>query len=227
MMKKRSVRFFWIGLLFAGIIATGCGPRKFLVRPQVKDFDFTVSKTFGTLAYIPLKDARDQFDKEGKIETSCFYGYTGIMHLGDQNYQPNLVNEFDTTLRVSLQNSHLFSDIGKQDLAQPGYTFSASLERFHVLIDEEKAVKTRACIGGLIGAAVAASIEVTAMTELKLTGRLTKGAEELWLHTVTKQITTTADYSDTELNAENSMGQAIGESCKDLITELAKYLSSK
>ena len=69
-------------------------------------------------------------------------------------------------------------------------------------------------------------MDVTATTDIQITGILKKGGEEVWRHTVTKQIIERDDYAKTRVNAERSMGEAIGETSRDLITELAKSLVS-
>lgn len=74
-------------------------------------------------------------------------------------------------------------------------------------------------------APIASSIDVTAITEIQLTGKLTKGDQEVWRYTVSKQIVERDKYGNTQENTERSMGNTIGEVCKELVTEMAKYLS--
>lgn len=223
-MKNRIVI---IGIVLLLILVTGCA-RQFRIIPQLKDYEFTVSETFGDIKYIPTVDSRTDFDKEGKIENSCTGGKTGITHLGDKNYENELLSEFDKHLKTSLTNSHLFSNVASLDSSlEVTYTFNSSLDKYHVTLNEVKAQQTQACVGGLIGAVIASTVDVTATTEVQLTGKLKKGEEEVWQHTISKQILELDDYSNTRYNAEKSMGGAIGESCKELITEMAKYLASK
>ena len=216
-------RLILLVIIISIVLLGGCA-RKFTVIPQMKDLEFTVVETYGDIAYTPIIDARSDFDKKGKVENSCSGGKSGVTHLGDKNYENELLPEFDNHLKAALNNSHLFSQIVT---AEGSYTFGSSLDKFHVVLDEAKAQQTQACIGGILGAAIASSVDVTATTDIQLTGILTKDGEELWRHTVSKQIKNTDDYGKTRQNAENSMGGAIGETCKELITELAKYLVSE
>lgn len=224
-MKNRLVLF---GIVFLLILITGCA-RQFTVIPQMKDYEFTVSETFGFVKYTPTVDSRSDFDKKGKVEDACSGGKSGVTHLGDKNYENALLPEFDKHLKKSLENAHLFSTVlPKESSSEATYIFSSSLEKYHVTLDEGKAQQTQACAGGgLIGAAIASTVDVTATTDIQLTGMLKKGDEEIWRHTITKQIIERDDYAKTKENAERSMGGAIGETCRDLITELAKYLASK
>lgn len=224
-MKSRLVLIEIVLLL---VLITGC-VRKFTVIPQMKDYEFTVTETFGDVKYIPTVDARSDLDKKGKVESSCSGGKTGITHLGDKNYENALLPEFDKHLKTSLENAHLFSTVlPSESSSEATYIFSSSLEKYHVTLDEGKAQQTQACAGGgLLGAAIASSVDVTATTDIQLTGMLKEGDEEIWRHTITKQIIERDNYAKTKENAERSMGGAIGETCRDLITELAKYLASK
>lgn len=223
-MKSRSVLIRIVLLL---ILITGCA-RQFTVIPHMKDYEFTVSETFGDVRYTPIVDTRSDLDKKGKVESSCSGGKTGVTHLGDKNYENDLLSEFDKHLKKSLTNSYLFSKVVSADSSLESiFTFSSSLEEYHVTLDEGKAQQTQACVGGIIGAAIASTVDVTATTEIQLTGKLTKGDEEVWRHTVTKQTVERDDYGKTRENTERSMGATIGESCKELITEMAKYFASK
>ena len=194
----------------------------------MKDFEFSVSETFGTILYTPTVDSRSDFDREGKLESACSGGKSGITHLGDKNYENPLLPEFDDHLKKALQNSHLFSNVILPETgASADYTFSSSLEKYHVTLDEAKAQTTQACAGGgLLGAAIASGVDVTATTDIQITGMLRYGSEEIWRHTITKQIIERDNYGNTEANAERSMGNAIGDACKELITEMAKHLAS-
>ena len=224
-MKNRLVL---IGIVLLLILITGC-VRKFTVIPSMKDYEFSVSETFGDLKYVPTVDSRSDLDKKGKVENICSGGKSGITHLGDKNYENALIPEFDEHLKKSLENAHLFSTVlPSESTSEANYIFSSSVEKYHVTLDEVKAQQTQACAGGgLIGAAIASSVDVTATTDIQLTGMLKKGDEEIWRHTITKQIIERDDYAKTRDNAERSMGGAIGETCRDLITEMAKYLASK
>lgn len=221
-------RLILITIVLLSVFVMEC-TRKFTVIPQMKDFEFSVSETFGDIAYVPIVDSRSDLDKKGKIESDCSGGKSGVTHLGDKNYENPLLIEFDKHLKKALENSHLFSRvIPAKGAPEATYTFNSSLEKYHVTIDEAKAQQTQACAGGgLLGAAIASTVDVTATTDIQLTGMLKKGDEEIWRHSVSKQIIERDDYGKTRENAERSMGGAIGETCKDLITELAKYMASK
>ncbi len=221
-MKNRIVL---IGIVLLLILMTGC-VRKFRVTPQLKNYEFTVSETFGDIRYTPIVDSRSDLDKKGKVENSCSGGKSGIIHLGDKNYENLLLIEFDKHLKLSLTNSHLFTNVESEKEAT--YTFNSNLEKYYVTLDEVKAKNTAACAGGgILGAIIASSVDVTATTEVQLTGKLTKGEEKVWQHTISQQIIERDVYGSTKENAEKSMGGAIGESCTELITEMAKYLASR
>jgi hypothetical protein len=206
---------------------SGC-TRKFTVIPQLNSLDFSVGKPYGAAAYVSMVDARDAIDKTGKQESICTGGKAGVMHLGDKNYRDTLIAEFDSTMKRSIINSRLFSPVADaKQASDSGYSFVSTLDKFHVTLDEGKAQQTQACIGGIIGAAIASSIDVTATTDVLVTGKLIKDKKEIWLHSISKQIIQRDIYAKTEKNAENSMGIAIGESCKELITEMAKFLSTQ
>lgn len=214
------------GILVCLIILSGC-TRKFAVVPQMKSFDFEVVDNYGDVNYEPIVDARSELEREGKVGGGCSGGRSGVMNLGDENYKNPLLPEFDNHLIAAIQNSRLFSNIDTQtNPTQDVYVFSSSLDRYLVTLDEAKAQQTQACIGGIIGAAIASSIDVTATTDIQLTGNLTRNNEEIWRHTITKQVVEHNDYGKTEKNTENCMGNAIGEACNELITELAIFLSS-
>jgi hypothetical protein len=214
-------------VVIAAIVVSGC-TRKFTVIPQLKNADFTVEKNYGEVVYYPMLDARDSIDKKGKVESTCSGGTAGVIHLGDKNYNNSLLNEFNKNLFNSVANSHLFSSVRDSTYASDSvYSFISSLDKFHVTLDEAKAQRTQACIGGLLGAVIASGIDVSASTDVQITGKLLKNKIEVWRQSISKQIVQHDSYAKAQKNAENSMGIAIAESCNDLITEMAKYLSAQ
>jgi hypothetical protein len=204
-MKKHHILF---AVALAMLLMTGC-TRKFLVASISKDFEFSVLAPYGNLSYTPVVDARSDLDRKGKVEN------------------PLLV-EFDRYLKIALNNSHLFlAIITNKDSSMASYTFKSSLDKYQVTLNEVQAQQTEACVGGLIGAAIASGIDVTAVTDIQLTGILLRGNQEVWNHTISKQITEEDTYAHAKENAEKSMATAIGETCKELITEMAKYLAGQ
>ncbi|TAK54776.1 MAG: hypothetical protein EPO24_12815 [Bacteroidetes bacterium] len=217
--------------LIAGLIIlalTGCGPRKFYVKPEVKPQEFTVVEKSGTLAYTTISDARSDLDKKGEEPSSCgFSGNRGILILGDKNYKSPLLPEVDKHLKNALQSSGLFTQVTEEASPDANYVFKSSIDQFHVVINEQKAQDTQACIGGIAGALIASAVDVEGSTDVQLTGALFKGNDEVWRKSVSKNVTKMDDYSNTTQNVEKTMGDAIGEACKELVTELAKFLASK
>lgn len=148
-MKKATLV---IAIALVIILMTGC-VRQFTIIPQMKDVEFSVTQTFGELNYNPIVDSRSDFDKKGKVESSCSGGKTGITHLGDKNYKNPLLTEFDKHLKTAIAKSHLFSSIDSTGKASmTAFTFGSSLDKYQVTLDEAKAQQTQACVGGIIGA---------------------------------------------------------------------------
>ena len=81
-MKKYVLLFALILTIF---VTAGC-TRKFTVASISKDFDFSVVAPYGNVTCTPVIDARSDFDRTGKVESSCGGGTAGVMHLGDKNY---------------------------------------------------------------------------------------------------------------------------------------------
>ncbi|MBU8922662.1 MAG: hypothetical protein KOO63_12660 [Bacteroidales bacterium] len=225
-MKKRHVV---LSILVACVLVQGC-TRKFAVTSQMSDLDFTVSEPVASINYTPIVDSRPEIEKKGRVENGCSGGKSGVTHLGDKNYKNDLLPEFNDHLLIALQNSHLFTNINVvEETSTPAdadYSFMASLESFHVMLDEAQAQNTQACIGGIIGAMIASKVDVTANIDVKLTGILKSDNVEVWRYTVIKHSSEIADYGKTKTNAELLMGNAIGDVSRDIISEMAKFLST-
>ncbi|MDI6804567.1 MAG: hypothetical protein QME58_12110 [Bacteroidota bacterium] len=224
MFKIRKMFYIlWIPIICIGAI--GCGPRQFTVLPEMKPTGFTVVEKFGTLGYIPIVDGRSEIDQEGQEPGACAMGEAGIIVLGDKNYKIPLLPEIDKHLKKAFYNSALFTQIIERTPADENYLFKSSLNQFHVVLNEQKTQQTQACVGGILGAVIASSVDVEATTDIQLTGIFLKGNEEVWRKSVSKHVLKVDDYSNTTKNLENSMGEAIGECSKEIITQLAIYLS--
>lgn len=207
--------------LIACMAMTGCAA-KYEVIPQMKNLEFTVTEKFGELMYKSMADARGPLDRTGKVESDCSGGKSGIIHLGDKSYKVPLIFVFDSSLKNSLEDSNLFSIVSAQ-ISEDTYVFSSSLDQFHVLIDQVNAQQTAACVGYL----AASFVDVTATTDVKITAKLSKDNKEIWRQTIIKQAITRDNSSKSKRNAENCIGQAIGEACNEVINTLALYLSSE
>jgi len=190
--------------------------------------DFTVIQKSGTLAYTPAADLRNELDKKGEKPGACGGGVSeGTLILGDENYKNPLLPEVDKHLKNSLLEAGLFTELLAESAPAADYVFKSTIDQFHVVLNESKAKNTQACIGGLLGALIASSVDVEATTDIQLTGILLKGNEEVWRKSMTKHAMKVDDYSNTEKNLEKCMGEAIGGCSKDLIAELARYLTSQ
>jgi hypothetical protein len=210
------------------IVITGCGPRKFAVRPEMMSHDFTVVQKSGSLSYIPVVDLRNEQDKKGEKPGACGGGIgSGNLILGDENYKNPLLPEIDKHLKNSLLEAGIFTELLSESATNADYIFKSSVEQFHVFLNESKAQQTQACIGGILGSLIASSVDVEATTDIQLTGILLKGNEEVWRKSMTKHVLKIDDYSNTGKNLEKCMGEAIGACSKDLIAELARYLTSQ
>ena len=228
-MKKFNTNSILVLLIIVSLVTiVGC-TRHFIIQPQNKACDFTVVEKFGKLHYVTVNDTRSELDRKGQSPSACGGGTPGVTVLGDENYHPKLLlPEIDTNLKTSIHETNLFSDISYDSTASESeYLIRTNLDQFYVVLNETKAEQTQACIGGVIGAAIAASIDVEATTDIKITGYLYQGNTEVWRKTVSKHIVKIDDYAKTKQNAEAAMGEAIGEASKELITEVAKYLASK
>jgi len=209
------------------ILLAGC-MRKFTITPATKSFDFTVADKFGKLGYVSPADLRSKLDKKGQQPTACILSSKrGTTVLGDRSYKNKLLPEFDQHLKKALTESQLFTAILVNDTSNADYVFRSSLEQFNVVLDETKATDAQACAGGLIGGAIASGMDVHATTEIRITGVVTKGGREVWRQTASKRVFQTDDYKNTEHNAEFTMGEAIGEGSKELVTALATFLASQ
>jgi hypothetical protein len=209
------------------ILLAGCA-RKFTVTSAMKSFDFTVTEKLGKLGYVSPVDLRNKLDKKGQQPEACiFSSKRGTTVLGDRNYKNKLLPEFDQHLKKSLIESQLFTAILENDTSSTDYVFRSNLEQFNVVLDETKAIDAQVCVGGIIGSAIASGIDVHATTDLRITGIVTKGGREVWRQTVSKHVVQTDDYKNTEHNAEFTMGEAIGEGSKELVTALAAFLASQ
>lgn len=224
-MKNCLQNIYFIVFLIV-LLLYGCGPRQFAVRPEMMPREFTVKEKFGTLVYKPVVDMRSEIDKKGDRPESCL-GSGGVLILGDENYKNPLLPEVDRHMRNSLLESGLFRDVLDESKTNEYYIFKSTIDKFHVILNETKAQQTQACIGGILGAIIASSIDVEATTNIQLTGILMKGDEEVWRKIVSKQVVKIDDYSNTEKNLEKCMGEAIGKATKELITDLARYLASQ
>lgn len=224
-MFKISKMFFILWILVICIAAIGCGPRQFTVLPEMKPTGFTVVEKFGTLGYVPVVDGRNEIDQKGQKPGACAMGDAGILILGDENYKIPLLPEIDKHMKKALSNSALFATIIDGTPEDTNYFLKSSLDQFHVVLNEQKAQQTQACVGGILGAVIASSVDVEATTDIQLTGILLKGNEEIWRKSVSKHVLKVDDYSNTTKNLEKSMGEAIGECSKEIITQLAIFLS--
>lgn len=226
-MKMTFVKSMPLVLLLALFSFSGC-TRTFMVLPQKKNLDFTVQGRFGKLNYTPVTDNRNELDRKGQKPGACNGGAPGVTVLGDENYKTNVLHEINRHIKNSLLDANLFTEVIQ--LNEPGsdsdYRIKVSLDRFNVTLDEEKAVQAQACIGGFLGAAVAASIDVQATSDISLFAVLYKGNQEVWRKSASKRIVKIDDYGNTSTNAENAMGESIGEATKEIVTELAKYLAT-
>ncbi len=226
-MHRTSKTFLSLLFILTIVFFVGCA-RQFSVIPQMKSYDFTVVDKFGAIYVTPTTDSRTALDKSGKIPSGCLFDENrGITILGDKNYRNELLLEINKHLKTALLESGLFTGVKNDNPNEADYTFKSNLDQFHVVLDETKALDTQACVGGLIGSLIASTIDVEAVTEIRITGVLFKGEEEIWRKSISKSSLMIDDYSNTSLNAERSMGDAIGSCCKDLVTELATYLASK
>jgi len=209
------------------VLLAGCA-RKFTITSAMKSYDFTVTDKFGKLGYVSPADVRGKLDKKGQLPSGCILSSKrGITVLGDKNYKNQLLPEFDQHLKKALTESQLFTAIIINDTSSADFVFRSSLEQFNVVLDETKAVDAQACAGGLIGGAIASGLDVHATTEIRIVGVVTKRGREVWRQTVTKRIFQTDAYKNTEHNAEFTMGEAIGEGSKELVTALATFLASQ
>lgn len=199
-----------------------------MVLPQKKNLDFTVEGKFGKLLYSPVNDNRNELDRKGQAPGACGGGAPGVTVLGDENYRSPLLVEVDKHLKNSIYETSLFSEIIDKDslASETDYKIKVNLDRFNVVLDEEKAQQTQACIGGFIGAAIAASIDVQATSDIAMTAVVYKGSKEIWRKSVSKRVVKIDDYAKTTTNAENAMGESIGEASKELVTELAKFMAA-
>ena len=209
------------------ILLSSC-VRQFTVLPQMKSYDFTVTEKFGKLGYVPTIDTRSELDKNGQSPSSCaFSGNRGITVLGDKNYKNELLPEIDKHMKKALTESGLFKEVIDDSPTNVDYIFRSELSQYYVVLNEQKAQDTQACVGGLIGAAIASSVDVEASTDISITGVFLKDSEEIWRKSITKNVLKIDDYSNTSKNTENTMGEAIGEGCKEIVTELATFLASQ
>lgn len=223
-MKKTLNLSFVIITIF--VLFSGCaGPRKFAVTPQMKEYEFTVEEKFGTLGYVPATDNRNPIERTGMGPNAK------ETMLGDKNYANPLLDAFNNHMKKALFQSWLFKEIKDGTPQDVDYIFKSNLEQFQVFLDEKKALSTQKWVGAFggafIGEAAAGSVDAEAMSNIRITGTLYKGEEKLWQESITKYVHSVDDYSKTIPNTEKVIGESIGEGCKELVTALAKYLSSK
>lgn len=213
-------------IIITFILLSGCAvPRKFAVTPQMKEYEFTVEEKFGSLGYVPATDNRGSIEKQGMGPNAR------ETMLGDKNYTNPLLDAFNNHMKKALSSSGLFKEIKLDTPPDVDYIFKSNLEQFQVYLDERKAQSTQKWVGALggacIGAAASGSVDVESTSDIRITGTLFKGEEKLWQESVTKHVHSVDDYSNTIPNTEKVIGDAIGEGCKEIVTALAKYLSSK
>jgi hypothetical protein len=207
-----------IGILFV----IGCAsPRQFAIIPSERSLEIETPQTFGTCKYEPSSDERTMMDRTGQ-------GSNGAeTQLGDQNYSNPLLPAFDIHMKTTLQKSGIFSELVGPDALDAPFSFKATINQFLVLMDEQSARNTESCVGGMIGSALAANVDVEANTLVTITGSLLENGIEVWNKSVQKQMLTVNDFANTYNNTQDSMAHALGEACKELVEELAGYLNSR
>ena len=215
-----------LAIIITFILLSGCAaPRKFAVTPQMKEYEFTVEEKFGTVGYVPATDNRGPIERRGMGPNAQ------ETMLGDKNYETPLLDAFNNHMKKALSQSGLFDEIKDGSSPEVDYVLKSNLEQFQVYLDEKKAQSTQKWVGAFggacIGAAAAGSVDVDATSDIRITGTLFKGDEKLWQESVTKHVHSVDDYTNTIPNTEKVIGDAIGEGCKEIVTALAKYLSSK